>query len=362
MQPAGGMRSLSRLFLAFPLLAGAACARAEAAPAPPPSAAAEPVALETVEAAEAPFQRTTLLSGSLVAHQRAEIAADTAGKVLETRVERGDRVEKGAVLARIDTRDGALVAAEASAALGAARTQERHARLECDRAARLLQHGVISQAERDRQQAACDSSVAATRAAAARAARAGKQVSDGAVRAPFAGVVAERAVSAGDFVAPGRPVVVLVQRDPLRVELSVPEAAATRVAVGQPIAFGVAPLSGARFRATVRFVGPSLDPRTRNLTIEALVDGDDARLLPGMFATARLPVGEQRLVAVPASAVTKRGESARVFVVLDGQVRERVVQLGEAEGDRVAVVKGLRAGERVVVRPAPEVADGTRVK
>ncbi|MCC6216096.1 MAG: efflux RND transporter periplasmic adaptor subunit [Polyangiaceae bacterium] len=355
------MSLLSRLLLAAPLLAGPACARAEAAPSPPTTASAAPLVVDTAAATEASFPRTILLSGSVVAHQRVELAADTAGKVLETRVERGARVEKGAVLARIDTRDGALSAAEATAALRAARTQERLARLECDRAERLLDHEVISRAERDRLQAACDSSAAATKAAAARAARAGKLVTDGVLRAPFAGVIAERGVSAGDFVVPGRPIVVLVQRDPLRLELAVPEAAVAQVAEGQSLGFSVAPLPDARFVARVRWVGPSLDPRTRNLTIEAVVDGGDARLLPGMFATARLSVGEQRLVAVPASSITRRGETARVFVVAEGQIRERVVQLGESDGERVAVTKGVRAGERVVVRPTASVADGARV-
>ena len=342
-------------------LAGAvACARAEAAPSPAPSA--EPVAVTTVEVTEQLFPKTTLLSGSVVAHQRAEVAADTAGKVLEARVERGQVVKKGELLVRLDTRDSALGAAEASAALAAARTQEQHARLECQRSEKLLAQRVISRSEHDRQQAACEASVASTRAAAARAARAGKQVSDGRIVAPFSGVVVERSVSKGDFVAPGRPVVVLVERDPLRVELSVPEAAVAKVARDREIAFSVAPLPGERFRARVRYVGPVLDPRSRNLTIEALVESDDPRLLPGMFATARLPAGEQRAAAIPRSAVTGKSESPRVFLVVDGVVHERVVQLGEQSADRVAVIKGLRPGERVVAQPTGALADGTRVK
>lgn len=355
-----GMKTSGRLISIATLLGAAACARAEAAPSPAPSA--EAVTVTTVEVAEKIFPKTTLLSGSVVANQRAEVAADTAGKVLEARVERGDVVKQGELLVRLDTRDSALGAAEASAALAAARTGEQHQRLECERSEKLLAQRVISRSEFDRQKAACEASVASTRAAAARAARAGKQVGDGRIVAPFSGVVVERAVSKGDFVAPGRPVVVLVQRDPLRVELSVPEAAVAKVVRDQVIAFSVAPLPAERFRATVRFVGPVIDAKSRNLTIEALVASDDPRLLPGMFATARLPVGEQRLLAVPPSAVAGTRESPRVFVVVDGTVQERVVQLGEPEGDRVAVLKGLRAGERVVVKPTAAVVDGARVK
>lgn len=109
-------------------------------------------------------------------------------------------------------------------------------------------------------------------------------------------------------------------------------------------------------------MGPVLDPRSRNLTIEALVESDDPRLLPGMFATARLPVGEQRVAAVPRSAVAGKSDSPRVFLVVDGVVHERVVQLGEESANQVAVLKGLRPGERVVAQPAASLADGTRVK
>ncbi|MBK8996700.1 MAG: efflux RND transporter periplasmic adaptor subunit [Myxococcales bacterium] len=342
------------------LLSAVACARAEAAPSAGESP--EAVAVTTTLVTEQSFAKTTLLSGSLLANQRAEIAADTAGKVLKTYVERGDVVAKGALLARLDSRENAMHAAEASAAAEAALTQEQHQKLECQRSEKLLAQKVISRAEHDRQRASCDSSAAATRAAKARAARAGKEVGDSSIRAPFAGIVVERSVAAGELVVPGRRIAVLVQRDPLRVELAVPEAAVTKIGKGQAVWFSVAPLPAERFRAEVRYVGPVLDQKSRNLIVEALVESDDARLLPGMFATARLPVGEQRWASIPATAVTGRSESPRVFVVQNGKLQERLVQLGERDGDRVAVLKGLARGERIVAAPVPGLADGTRVE
>lgn len=347
--------------LALALLLGAvACARAEASPVAAESQ--EALTVTTTEVTEQSFAKTTLLSGSLLASQRAEIAADTAGKVVKTYVERGDVVQKGALLAKLDARENAMSAAEASAAAEAASTQERHAKLECDRSEKLFAQKVISRADYDRQKASCESSTASTRAAKARAARAGKEVGDASIRAPFAGIVVERSVATGEFVVPGKRIAVLVQRDPLRVELAVPEAAVAKIGKGQKVWFSVAPLPGERFRADVRYVGPVLDQKSRNLIVEALVESDDARLLPGMFATARLPVGEQRWASVPASAVTGKSDSPRVFVVENGVAHERVVQLGERDSDRVAVLKGLSRGERVVAVPGPGLADGARVK
>ena len=95
--------------------------------------------------------------------------------------------------------------------------------------------------------------------------------------------------------------------------------------------------------------------------VEALVEDDDRRLLPGMFATARLPVGEQRALSVPPSALVGRRDGSRVFVVHDGVAQERVVQLGESNAERVAVLKWLRPGERVVVEPPASLTDGARV-
>jgi membrane fusion protein (multidrug efflux system) len=337
-----------------------ACATAEAAPKPKTEPA--PVAVTTTRADVREMPKSLLITGSLSANERALVASDGAGKVVKTFVERGDRVKKGAVLARLDVSDAALAAAEASASAKAARAQEDHAKLERERADRLYAKKVISEAERDRMQASSDTSVANANAAGARAARASKQVADGIIRAPFDGVVVERFISVGEYVSPGSRVVELVQKDPMRLDLDVPESMALRLKEGDQVRFSVLPVPGKEFSATVRFLGPVLDRKSRHRHVEAVVDDRDARLVPGMFATTRLTLTTRKIVAIPENAISGDAASPRAFVVEDGRIEERVLQLGERDRGFVSVLKGISVGESVVERPSSELADGRRVQ
>jgi len=351
--------SVTTIGLLLGALAATGCARAEAAPAPGPEP--DPIRVTTVKVEEHSLPKTLLLTGSVTAHRTSDVASSGAGKVVDARIERGSRVEKGAILARLDTRASGLAAAEASASASAARSQERLAKLECQRAERLFAQSVISSAEHDRMKSGCETATAGATAASARAARASKDVSDGVIRAPFSGIVVERFVDVGEFVGPGTKVARIVERDPMRVELSVPESAVTRLSKDQKLTFGVAPLPGRELDARIRFIGPVLDSRTRNLVVEAEVESEEPALMPGMFATSRLSVGARRELAIPEAAITGSASSPRAFVVVDGHAVERVLRLGERSAGLVAVEKGLSKGEEVVMRPDGAVRDGARV-
>ena len=348
--------------LALVLAAAAAgCATAEAAPSK--QSEAEPsVSVTTAPVELRAMPKSLLITGSLEADESALVASDGAGRVVKTFVERGDRVTKGAILARLDTSDAALAAAEASASAKAARAQEEHAKLERQRAERLFQRQVISEAERDRLGASSDTAIASASAASARAARASKQIADGIVRAPFDGVVVERFVSVGEYVMPGARVVELVDRDPMRVELDVPEAMALRLKQGDAVKFSVLPVPGREFRATVQFLGPVLDQKSRHRHVEAIVEDSDERLVPGMFVTTRLVLSRHEVVAIPAHSIAGDAAVPRAFVARDGRLQERVLELGEKEGGFVTVLRGLRAGEQLVTRPSNELRDGLRIR
>ncbi len=337
-----------------------ACARAEAAPSPEPQAPA--IDIQSAEVVERSMPRTLLLTGTLAASRESDVASDAAGKVVKTFVERGDIVKKGAVLARLDASESAMAAAEAGASATAAEAQAKNARLECDRAEQLFGARAISRSEYDRMKTSCETSTSSSQAARARAARASKEVSDALIRAPFSGVVVERYVTVGEFVGPGAKIATLVERDPMRLVLDVPESAVGKLAMDQKLRFSVAPVANESFGATIRYLGPVLDQRSRNLRVEALIDSEDQRLRPGMFATTRLITGTTRGLAIPLSALTGIESSRRVFVVQDGHVQERVIQTGERDGDFVAVQKGLAKGERVVRAPSSAIRDGVAVK
>ncbi|MHB1846593.1 MAG: efflux RND transporter periplasmic adaptor subunit [Deltaproteobacteria bacterium] len=352
---------MNRELLVTLTLSLAACgARSEpTATGTPPKAA--PIRVETIVVEERPVPKTVLLAGSLKAFEESDLAANASGRVLRTMVERGSVVAKGAPIAQLDTRFSALAAAEAKANLEAAAEQKKLAQNDCQRFQRLYQKGTIAQQEFDRVMSACKTSAESADAAAARAQEALQMVGDATIRAPFAGLVAERYVSPGEYVRPDSRVVHLVDVDPLRLELTIPEADIAAVKEGQKVDFQVDAYPGQTFTGTVRYIGPAVRATTRDLVFEALVSNSDRRLLPGIFASAQLVIGTQSLPVVPLSVLRHDGETWRAFVVVDRQLEERVVQLGPALGALVAVPNGLSAGDRLVAHPTAKIADGLPV-
>ncbi|MDP2055709.1 MAG: efflux RND transporter periplasmic adaptor subunit [Acidobacteriota bacterium] len=374
------------------------CDRAGAdAPASPADAAV--INVTTAVVAEEPIKRFIRVSGTLTAQEDAEVAAEVAGRVMATPVERGSRVNAGDSLIRLAAAEGEAQAIEAQA--NAAQIEARLgiangapfavdqvpevanaaaalqlARTEFERARMLHQQQLLSQAEFDQRSAQTEATerqfdmarnTAAQQyqsllAARARVTLAQKALSDTTVRAPFAGIVGERFVSVGDYVTRGTKVATVMRVDPLRVELTVPQQFVSAVASGSAVTFEVDAYPGEKFGGEVRFVSPSLAAATRALTLEAIVPNGSNRLKPGFFATAQIEHASLLPgLLVPATAVRTVSGTARVFVVNGDRVEERVVMVGQAVGERVEVTSGVKAGERVVASGVERVVDGVRV-
>jgi membrane fusion protein (multidrug efflux system) len=347
-------------FAALSALGAAGCRHASAETKAPPQ---EPVVkVETVSVNEGDVPRFLLMTGTLVANQDADVAADANGRIAETYVERGSFVPKGAPLARIDARSLTLTHNEASAQVHALEVESSLAAKDCERAEKLYRDNSISKAEFDRQSARCESTSWSRAAAQARAHQAGKAVGDSIIRAPFGGVVAERFVEPGEFVHPDTRVVTLVDVDKLKLELHVSESAVNSVHEGQTVGFRVAGFGDTEFSAVVRNVAPSLRRSSRDLVVEAMLDNADRKLRAGMFATARIELGTFRAATLPLRAVHEEGSLRRVFVVRDKKVEERLVETGEQLGDAIAVLSGVKPGEQVVATAAGEIKDGSRVE
>jgi len=391
--------SLLIAFATAAAAAGAACsagdAKAKERPAPPPTVQVSPVA-----ATEQPIARFIRATGSLMAEEQADVAAETAGRVVSAPVERGTAVTQGAELVRLlsTETDAQLQEAEANAAqiearlgltAGAAfdvnavpevqnaRAGAELAQAEFARIKSLLDQRVVSQSEFDqrrtqaeaaRQQYDAAKNGAAQQyqmlqAARARIALARKAVADTVVRAPFTGAVAQRLVAVGDYVTRGTKVAVVVRVNPLRVQLTVPEQFISAVAAGQPVNFEVDAYPGQQFTGTIKYVSPALQADQRALTIEAIVPNPKGVLKPGLFATARIERAERtRGVVVPKDAVQVTSGTSRVFVVAGDHVEERIVTTGDAVGDLVEITKGLKSGERVATKNVGQLSDGTKVQ
>jgi membrane fusion protein (multidrug efflux system) len=342
-------------------LAVAACSHGSADETTAAPAAAK-VHVQTVVVAEQQVPNLLRLTGVLSSNERTDLAANAAGRVVKTFVERGDHVLQGAILAQLDARSAALSRAEAEANVTSASEQLKNLNADCQRYVGLLAKGAITQQEYDRQTTSCHTQAATEEAARARAAEAMQTVADSTIRAPFAGLVAERFVHVGDYVHADTRVVTLLVDNPLRLELTVPEANVGSVHPGLTVSFETVSLPGRVFTATVKFMGGEIREATRDLVVEAVTDNQDHALLPGMFVTAQLPVGEVTAPVVPATALVAHMQDQSVFAVVDGHLEERVVQLGPKVGELVAVADGVKKGEQVVVSPPAGVTDGVLVE
>ena len=354
------------LLLALTFVAGCGVRASNAqAPAPKP---APPVAVKTTTVATAALPRTMTLTGTLTANRESGVAADVTGKVAEVYVERGSRVRAGAPLVRLDRRQADLLEAEATSQAAAMESQAALAQSECARSERLFADGAINQAEFDRSQAQCKAAVSSAHAARMRRQMAGKTVGDLVIKAPFAGIVADRFVNPGEYVRPDSKVASVVVLETLRLELAVPENALSAFGVGAQVAFKVAAFPEETFTGKVRFVGATVRRATRDLLVEAVVVNKDERLRPGMFAVADVRLGEVTMPVVPKGAlrIDEQAGTDRVLVVDGGRVEERLVHTGPARGELIAgmvpILAGLKAGERVVLSPDPALRDGAIVK
>jgi cobalt-zinc-cadmium efflux system membrane fusion protein len=172
------------------------------------------------------------------------------------------------------------------------------------------------------------------------------------VRTPIAGVVLERLVTAGTAVTPGTPLFVVSDLSQLWAVAEVDEARLSTLVVGRTADVTVSAYPGARFPARVAFIGDTVNPSTRRVTVRCVVPNADRRLKPNMYASVSLGTGEpRRVVAVPAAAVQEMNGTRVVFVEsASGRFLPRSIVTGEEENGRVEIEKGLAAGERVAVR------------
>ncbi len=352
------MRRAPSLALAA-LVALAGCRKAKEEPlAPPPPA----IQVTAAPAQARPMPRSLPLTGALIANQQADVAANASGRVTKTFVERGALVRAGAPLAQLDVRGVSLSEEEANANLETARAQQGLADAQCKRYQSLYDKGAISRDEWDRFTAGCRTSSSAARAARARVGLARKNLSDATVRAPFAGMIAERYVSAGEYVQPQSKVATVVELTPIRLQITVSEADVSQVKEGQAVAFEVEAFPGETFTAKVAFVGPSVRTATRDLVVEAIAPNVDRKLRPGMFASVKLQLADELRPAVPRSALRTDGSTSRLFAVVNGHLEERVVQVGPERDGLVAVLEGLKPGEQVVTQLTDAVRDGVPVR
>jgi len=338
----------TRLALLLPLaLALAACGSSE--PPPAPKAA---VALVTGSVEVRQVELTTSAEAVVEAVRQSTVSAQVSGRIVDIRFDVGDRVEKGAVILRIDERAASQAVAASEAQVREAEATLVNARANYERTRQLLAQKFVSQAAVDKAEAEFKASESRMKATLAGAGAAATERSFTTIVAPYSGVVSARHVQLGEMASPGKPLLTGFDPSGLRVVATVPSAQVPAIQAGAKARIEV-PSLGRWVDVQSVTVVPSADPRTHTTQVRLDLPADAKGLLPGVFARAHFVTGRAPRLMVPREAVLRRSEVTAVYVVdAKGEPRLRQVRVGTASDEKsVEVLAGLKAGEKVALEP-----------
>ena len=376
----------------------------------------EPVAIEVTTAAaiKRDLPRFFEATGSLAGDQQTDVAPQTSGKVVAVGVDIGSYVRRGQMLVRLDDAELKLRVAQAAAQVeqtkasvrqaeekiglrpgqafdpnrvadvAAARVQLELADKNLKRAEKLIESGDVSRSFYDEQRARRDQlkeqyevalaqarqnyagvDVARTNVANAQAqlALAQKNLQYAVIPAPIDGFVIERTADLGEYVSPQQKVVTIVRTNPLRIRIDIPEQAIPQVKVGQSVSITTSAWPDKNFSGRIARIAPNVSAQSRTLTVEAEIENNGNALKPGQFATVRiLQERAEPAVLIPARAVLNEAGVNRVYVIKDGHAEQRLVQMGQTEGDLIEIRNGVAADEQVATSNLQQLTDGIAIK
>jgi multidrug efflux pump subunit AcrA (membrane-fusion protein) len=353
-------------------------------------------------------------TGSLAGDEQTDVAPQTSGKVVALGVDIGTYVKRGQMIVKLDDSELKLRVDQSLAQLEQAKAAVRQAEEKIGlkseqafdpnrvaevafakvsleladknlrRAEKLIESGDVSRSFYDQQKAQRDQlkeqydaaiaqarqnyaavAVARTNVANAEAqlALARKSLSYSTVSAPIDGFVAERVADLGEYVSPQGKIATIVRTNPLRIRIDIPEQAIPDVRVGQSVSMSTSAWPDKNFGGRIARIAPNVTANSRTLTVEAEIENSSGVLKPGQFATVRiLQARAAPAVLVPARGVITESSVRRVFVIKNGHAEQRLVQVGQAEGDLVEVKSGVTAGEQVATSNLEQLSDGIAVK
>lgn len=315
-----------------------------------------PDAVTTVIAKTEPWDATLDATGSVYPVQGVTLSADQPGVVDKIAFTSGARVAAGAALVLLDTR-------QEHAQLASAEAQRDLAQSKLARAKKLLEQQLISQSDYDDSNAQFKQAEAAVNEMKA-------TIERKTIRAPFSGRCGIRQVNLGQYVHSGDPIVPIQTEDPIYVNFAVPQQTVRELHVGGTVIASAD--SGLRARGRITAINPVVDEQTRNVNVQGTFRNPGGRLRAGAYVTVTIELGSHApVVALPASAINYAPYGNSVFIVEmmkgpDGKsykgVRQQFVKLGDARGDRVVVLTGVKDGEEVVSSGVFKLRSGAAVQ
>jgi membrane fusion protein, multidrug efflux system len=305
-----------------------------------------------------------VISGTLAPVRDAQIRAQVGGSVVRISADQGQRVAAGQELAQIDATGLSDAFASARSAASAAQTAADYAARQSQRYDTLYAAGAVSDRDRETVDEANVQAQAALTDAKSRVVSAGKQLAYTAVRAPFAGVISARSVSAGDVVQPGAMLFSVVDPSVLQLQAAVPAEQLGVVRVGQPVAFSLNGYGDRPFAGTVTRINPVADPSTRQVQLYTTIQNPNNSLVAGLFASGRVVSDSARGLVAPVDAIDTRNLRPAVERLARGRVERVDVTLGlrDTQTNQVQITAGVNAGDTLLVGSAQAISGGTRVR
>jgi membrane fusion protein (multidrug efflux system) len=319
---------------------------------------APPQTVSTAIAGMQEWQPRIEAVGSLRALKGADLALEVSGVVETITFNSGDDVAEGAVLLKLRDKDDV------------AKLQSLQATAELNEI--ILQRDLKQSKIQAVSQATVDTDIANLKNAKAQAAEPQAVIDKKSLRAPFAGHLGIRLVDLGQYLSAGTVVVTLQALDPVYFDFFLPQQAIDRIRLGQQIAARVDTYASQTFPGEISAINPKVDPSSRNVQVRATLQNPDHKLLPGMYATVEIAVGQpEQRITLPQTAVAYNPYGATVYVVDDtgkdanGKpqlvARQTFVATGETRGDQVALRSGLKGGETVVTAGQIKLHNGSPV-
>lgn len=318
----------------------------------PLGASAQALPFDTTTAELQRVPRELVLDGRLEAVSRSTVSAQVSGRVLEILFDVDDYVTKGEVILRFRDTEQQAALKQAEASLGEAEARANEAGQEFERIRKVYEKKLVSKAAMDKASADLEAARARLEAAEGAVSVAREQLENTVVRAPYDGIVVERHVELGELANPGQPLMTGLSLELLRAVVDVPQRYVASVREHRKARILV-PGADEAIAASELTAFPFAQERSHTFRIRVDFPSGQTGLYPGMFAKVAFHIGEQERLLVPADALVYRSEVTGVYVVdADGRVSLRQVRLGGRHpGERVEVVAGLVAGERIALEP-----------
>ncbi len=339
-----------------------------------------PVTVHTVTRASAP--NGTRYSASLSPLTQVDLAFKVGGYVTDIHrvggsdsrmrlLQPGDRVHKGAVLARLRVSDYEVKLNQAKSNETDAKANLTQAKLDFDRAQNLFDTQSLTKADYDAARARYESAQAKLQGAIESRKEADISVQDSTLKAPLDGVILKRNIEVGALVSAGTVAFGMADTSVVKVTFGVPDITMPQLRLGQTLRMTTEAIPGIEFHGQITKIDPSADPTSRVFQVEVKIVNSDNTLKPGMIATVDLTrePDSSSPMTVPLSAIVRPsgGDKGYAVYVVESQndlavVHLRPVELGPVLGNTVIVIDGVKPGEAVVVKGATLVVDGEQVR